>query len=100
MSLTQLISIEPPSEYTWHFGAQEAGVGNAVPLPAWQTLLKLSKLPASFSSLVHKKSNVYCSSQGRRKDRKEEGGDATIFVYQLHYRSVNFAFKLFLKVMS
>ena len=47
------ISIEPPSEYTWHFGAQEAGVGNAVPLPAWQTLLKLSKLPASFSSLVH-----------------------------------------------
>ena len=75
-SLTQLISIEPPSEYTWHFGAQEAGVGNAVPLPAWQTLLKLSKLPASFSSLVHKKSNVYCSSQGRRKDRKEEGGES------------------------
>ena len=76
MSLTQLISIEPPSEYTWHFGAQEAGVGNAVPLPAWQTLLKLSKLPASFSSLVHKKNNVYCSSQGRRKDRKEEGGES------------------------
>lgn len=43
MSLTQLISTEPPSGYTWHFGAQEAGVGNAVlPLPAWETSLKRS----------------------------------------------------------
>lgn len=76
VSLTRLISIEPLSEYTWHFGAQEAGVANAVPLPAWETLLKLSKLSASFSSLVHKKNNVYYSSWDRKKDRKEEGGES------------------------
>ena len=74
--MTRLISIEPLSEYTWHFGAQEARVGNAVPLPAWETVLKLSKLSASFPSLVHRRNKVYYSSWDRKKDRKEEGGES------------------------
>ena len=66
MSLTQLMSTEPPSGYTWHFGAQEARVGNAVlPLPAWETSLKRSD-----PSLERRTSSLPLRGRGRT-GRKE-----------------------------